>query len=174
MVGIKGRSGRKARDDGWIARAVALYIPSFVSSITKHGKKQYLTVSWFRLFKKIYGTRATAVNPYNWQEKVRMLIKAEVFRYTDHNGWWCECHGDRLVRWHFQHDPQCNECGYEPRKLERYRTVASARTHTIEPKTPKEQIKNCPTCEKALVSRASKFGTLWYCNKCDSAMRSKE
>jgi len=143
MVGIKGRSGRKPNDSGWIARAIALYIPSFVSG-TKKGKKQYTTVSWFRLFKKIYGTRATAVNPYNYQEKIRMMIRACVIDYTDRNGWFCECDGDRLKRWHFQHDPQCNKCNYEPRKLERYRTVANARAHTIAPRTPKAKLTICP------------------------------
>jgi len=162
MVGIKGRSGRKPNDSGWIARAVALYIPSFVSgtktikgklktiSLTEQIKtkdrivKVYTQVSWFRLFKKIYGTRATAVNPYNYQEKIRMMIRACVIDYTDRNGWFCECSGDRLKRWHFQHDPQCNKCGYEPRKLERYRTVANARAHTIAPRTPKAKLTICP------------------------------
>jgi len=143
MVGIKGRSGRKPNDTGWIARAIALYIPSYELG-TKKGKKQYQTASWFRLFKKIYGTRATAVNPYNYQEKIRMLIRACVIDYTDRNGWFCECDGDRLKRWHFQHDPQCNKCNYEPRKLERYRTVANVRAHTIAPRTPKAKLTICP------------------------------
>jgi len=142
MVGIKGKSGRKPNNSGWVARAVALYIPSW------KGGKNWNTIWWFQLFKKIYGTRATAVNPYNWQEKVRMLMKAEVLRYTDHNGWFCECEGNRLIRWHFQHDPQCNKCGYEPRRLERYRTVASARAHTPLPtraEVAKEPLTICPT-----------------------------
>lgn len=146
MVGIKGKSGRKPDNSGWIARAIALYIPSFVSG-TKKGKKQYTTAPWFRLFKKIYGTRATAVNPYNYQEKIRMMIRACVIDYTDRNGWFCECTHDgatRFVRWHFQHDPQCNKCGYEPRKLERYRTVANVRAHTIAPRTPKAELTICP------------------------------
>jgi len=160
MVGIKGKSGRKPNNSGWVARAIALYIPSW-----KDGKK-WNTIWWFRLFKKIYGTRATAANPYNWQEKVRMLIKAEVMRYTDQNGWFCECEGHRLNRWHFRHDPKCNKCGYEPRALERHRTVASARAHTIAPRTPKEILKICPSCEKPLSSKPSKFGTLWFCEVC--------
>jgi len=160
MVGIKGKSGRKPNNSGWVARAVALYIPSW-----KDGKK-WNTIWWFRLFKKIYGTRATAANPYNWQEKARMLIKAEVERYTDQNGWFCECEGNRLNRWHFRHDPQCNECGYEPRALERHRTVASARAHTPAPRTPKEILKICPSCEKPLSSKPSQFGTLWFCEDC--------
>jgi len=141
MVGIKGKSGRKPDKSGWVARAVALYIPSW-----KDGKN-WNTIWWFRLFKKIYGTRATAANPYNWQEKVRMLIKAEVERYTDHNGWFCECEGHRLNRWHFQHDPQCNRCGYEPRPLERHRTVANLRAHTPVPtraEVAKQPLKVCP------------------------------
>jgi hypothetical protein len=160
MSGVKGRSGRKPDNSGWTARAVALYIPSW------KGGKNWNTIWWFRLFKKIYGTRATAANPYNWQEKVRMLIKAEVMRYTDQNGWFCECEGHRLNRWHFRHDPQCNKCGYEPRDLERHRTVASARAHTIAPRTPKETLKMCPSCEKPLSSKPSKFGTLWFCEVC--------
>jgi len=149
MVGIKGRSGRKPNDSGWIARAIALYIPSFVSG-TKNGKKTYTTASWFRLFKKIYGTRATAVNPYNYQEKIRMMIRACVIDYTDRNGWFCECTGDRLARWHFQHDPHCNKCDYEPNKLERWRTPQNVRIHTIEPHTPKAELTICPNHGKPL------------------------
>jgi len=141
MVGIKGRSGRKPDNSGWVARAVALYIPSW------KGGKKWNTIWWFRLFKKIYGTRATAANPYNWQEKVRMLIKAEVERYTDRNGWYCECEGHRLNRWHFEHDHGCNKCGYVPNKLERYRTAASVMAHTPLPtraEVAKQPLKVCP------------------------------
>jgi len=141
MVGIKGKSGRKPDNSGWVARAIALYIPSY-----KYGKK-WNTIWWFQLFKKIYGTRKTAVNPYNWQEKVRMLIKAEVERYTDYNGWYCECEGHRLNRWHFQHDHGCNKCGYVPNKLERHRTAASVMAHTPLPtraEVAKQPLKVCP------------------------------
>jgi len=141
MSGKKGRSGRKPDNSGWVARAVALYIPSW------KGGKKWNTIWWFRLFKKIYGTRKTAANPYNWQEKVRMLIKAEVERYTDYNGWFCECEGHRLNRWHFEHDHSCNKCGYVPNKLERYRTPASVMAHTPLPtraEVAKQPLKVCP------------------------------
>jgi len=149
MVGMKGRSGRKANNSGLVARAVALYIPSWISG-TKKGKKQYTQVSWFRLFKKIFGSRATSLSPYNWQEKIRMMIRACVIDYTDRNGWFCECThegGTRLVRWHFQHDPQCSKCGYTPNKLERYRTQREADIHTPLPtraEVAKEPLKVCP------------------------------
>jgi len=164
MVGIKGKSGRKPDNSGWVARAVALYIPSW------KGGKNWNTIWWFRLFKKIYGTRATAANPYNWQEKVRMLIKAEVMRYTDHNGWFCECEGHRLNRWHFRHDPQCNKCGYEPRDLERHRTVASLRAHTPLPtraEVAKQPLLICPNHGKPLEPRLEKVaGVMSKIMKC--------
>ena len=167
MVGIKGRSGRKPNDSGWIARAVALYIPSFVSG-TKNNKKVYTTASWFRLFKKIYGTRATNIHPYNWQTKIRTMIQKCVIEYTDRNGWWCECTGDRLARWHFQHDHSCNKCGYEPSKLERHRTLAQVRAHTIEPHTPKEELKICPTHGKPLRKESKMVtGVLTMVSKCE-------
>lgn len=146
MVGMKGRSGRKPSDSGWIARAVALYIPSFVIG-HKKGKKQYEQIHWFKLFKKIYGSRATSLSPYNWQEQIRRMIRACVIDYTDRNGWFCECTGSRLVRWHFQHDHSCNKCGYEPNKLERYRTQREVDIHTPAPRrseVAKQPLKVCP------------------------------
>ena len=146
MVGMKGRSGRKPSDSGWIARAVALYIPSFVMG-HKKGKKQYEQIHWFKLFKKIYGSRATSLSPYNWQEQIRRMIRACVIDYTDRNGWFCECTGSRLVRWHFQHDHSCNKCGYEPNKLERYRTQREVDIHTPAPRrseVAKQPLKVCP------------------------------
>jgi len=149
MVGIKGKSGRKKNDSGWTARAVALYIPSFKTGKKKHGKDEWRTVPWFRMFKKIYGSRSTSNSPYNWQEKIRIMIRQEVNRYTTQNGWFCECSGI-LNRWHFRHDPSCHKCGYEPRDLERHRTVAQVRANTIESKTPKEPLILCPNHNKPL------------------------
>ena len=149
MVGMKGRSGRKPDTSGWIARAVALYIPSFVSG-HKKGKKQYTQIHWFRLFKKIYGSRATSLSPYNWQEQIRRMIRACVIDYTDRNGWFCECThdgGTRLVRWHFRHDHSCTKCGYEPNKLERHRTQREVDIHTPAPRrseVAKQPLKVCP------------------------------
>jgi len=165
MVGKKGKSGRKPNNSGWLARAQALYIPSYELGIKK-GKKQYQTVSWFRLFKKIYGSRTTSLSPYNWQEKIRVLIRQEVVRYTDQNGWFCNCSGDRLHNWHFKHDPQCMKCDYVPEPLERHRTEAQLRANTPPPRTPKEELKVCPSCEKPLSSKQSKFGRLWFCESC--------
>jgi len=146
MVGIKGKSGRKPDDSGWLARAQALYIPSYELGMKK-GKKEYQTVSWFRLFKKIYGSRTTSLSPYNWQEKVRIMIRQEVVRYTDRNGWFCNCSGDRLNNWHFKHDPQCMKCDYEPSEIERHRTEAQVLANTPVPtraEIAKQPLKVCP------------------------------
>ena len=72
MVGKKGRSGRKTRDDGLKARAVALYIAHMEWQNLATGKTEHTPVGWFQQFKRIYGNR--------WQEKVRTLIQIQVRR----------------------------------------------------------------------------------------------
>jgi len=120
-----------------MARAVALYIPSF-----KRGKK-WIQQDWFLQFKRIYGTRATRFSPVNWQEKIRMLIRQEVVRYETYQMWACDCEL-RLEKYHFRHDTECNKCGYKPRMIERHKTEHAVRVNTPVPKTPQAPLKICP------------------------------
>jgi len=169
MVGIKGKSGRKPNDSGLKARAIALYIPSqkvgtkkvisYKEEVDLSGnetgkqikvetkKDVWKPLEWFTLFKKIYGSRTTSLSPYNWQEKVRIMMRQEVVRYTDRNGWFCNCSGGRLKTWHFKHDPKCTKCDYEPSDIERHRTESQVRANTPVPtraEIAKQPLKVCP------------------------------
>lgn len=91
MVGKKGRSGRKPRNDGLQSKAVALYID--------HSGKTPIT--WFRFFKRIHGSR--------WQEKVRQLMRDENARAKRTRLWCCDC-DDELLKWHHYHNDKCHRC----------------------------------------------------------------
>ena len=100
MVGKKGRSGRKTRDDGLKARAVALYIDHMEWQHLATGKTEHTPVGWFQQFKRIYGNR--------WQEKVRTLIQIQVRKDQDERMWPCSCSG--ITKWHFRAQAQCPKC----------------------------------------------------------------
>ena len=66
MAGVKGKSGRKPRNDGKKMRAVNLYIPMKETyGWNDDGKIDWIPETWFLQFKRIFGPR--------WQEQVRKL-----------------------------------------------------------------------------------------------------
>jgi len=102
MVGKKGKSGRKPRDDGLKARPVALYIDHMEYQEGPTGKTRWVAVDWFRQFKRIYGSR--------WQEKTRSLIQHQIKKDQDQRMWMCGCSGN--MRYHFKGSQvQCHKCG---------------------------------------------------------------
>ena len=100
MVGKKGKSGRKPRDDGLKARPVALYIDHMEYQEGPKGKTRWAAVSWFQQFKRIYGSR--------WQEKTRTLIQHQVLKDQVERMWVCGCSG--IMRYHFNTQSQCHKC----------------------------------------------------------------
>ena len=100
MSGKKGKSGRKPRVDGLKRKAVALYID--------HSGKTPET--WFRMFKRIYGSR--------WQEKVRGMMQREVSRYKRETMWICNC-SDTLLKYHFKWNDMCHGCGMYKNEITR-------------------------------------------------------
>jgi hypothetical protein len=100
MVGQKGKSGRKPRDDGLKARPVALYIDHMAFQEGPKGRTHYVAVSWFQQFKRIYGSR--------WQEKTRTMIQHQVRKDQAERMWMCGCSG--IMRYHFKTEPKCHAC----------------------------------------------------------------
>jgi len=143
MAGKKGRSGRKPNNDGKKMRAVNLYIPMYQYDMahinSKEAKLQWMAESWFRQFKRIYGSR--------WQEKVRSGIRYMVNDYEERKMWKCKCQG-RIKSTHFTHEGQCPRCEYVPGQLPRYKTVSQARVHSRDEPSQKP-LSLCPTCKGA-------------------------
>jgi len=99
MAGKKGRSGRKPRMDGYKSKAVALYI-DHMEWEKESGKIEWVAISWFQQFKRIYGSRM--------QAKIRNLIKEQVYQDQRERMWKCECNG--MMSYHFRHQHQCPKC----------------------------------------------------------------
>lgn len=157
MAGIKGRSGRKPRNDGKEMRAVSLYIPMMESYGWKSEKKTWVPEDWFRQFKRIYGSR--------WQEKVRWLIMKQTKEFERGSMWDCECK-NRLHKWHFRTESVCPRCDYEPYDMQRYKTKHQVRVHAKEEKN-RDPLKLCPTCKDPLSLELDIHGRqIMKCNRC--------
>ena len=161
MAGKKGKSGRKPNTDGKKMRAVNLYIPMYeydVSHFNSKGiKMEWIPESWFRQFKRIYGSR--------WQEKVRSGIQFMVREYEERHMWKCKCSG-RMKSTHFKHESICPRCEYEPYDLQRYKTKALARVYSKE--DPRQRaLTLCPSCKEPLSLEIDVHGRkVMSCRKC--------
>ena len=152
MAGKKGRSGRKPRSDGKKMRAVNLYITMYEYDMAHINSEkpnfQWVAESWFRQFKKIYGSR--------WQEKVRNGIRHMVKDYEERNMWPCKCQG-RLNKFHRMTEAECFRCGFTPGEISRYKTVANARVHSIE-EPSKKPLVLCPACHEPYSLKLDEHG----------------
>jgi len=158
MAGIKGKSGRKPRDDGRKMRAVNLYIPMKESyGWDDKGKIDWIPETWFLQFKRIFGSK--------WQEQVRKMIMQRTTEYEQRNMWDCQCE-NRLLKWHRKQEADCSRCGYEPYDMQRYRSKHEARIHTKD--SPQQKaLSLCPNCKNPLTLELDLQGRkIMRCMKC--------
>ena len=159
MAGVKGKSGRKPRNDGKKMRAVNLYIPMKETyGWNDDGKIDWIPETWFLQFKRIFGSR--------WQEQVRKLIRIRTEEYERVYMWECNCE-NRLLKWHRSQEADCVRCGYEPYELERYRSQQQARIHARDAKPQQSPLSICPTCKNPLTLEVDLHGRkMMRCMKC--------
>ena len=161
MVGIKGKSGRKKRDDGKKMRAVALYIPMYEYD-TRHmndpkgAKYQWIPEAWFRQYKRVFGAR--------WQDKLRGLMQSHLKDYRQRHMWDCEC-DNLLDRWHRKTERECFKCGFTPNELQRLKTANAVRMHARND-TSTRIISKC-NCGEPLTLEMTKYGKTYKCMKCN-------
>lgn len=163
MAGKKGRSGRKPNTDGKKMRAVNLYIPMYEYDVSHFNspsaKMAWIPESWFRQFKRIYGSR--------WQERVRAMIMQRTKEYERQHMWSCQCQG-RLHKWHFKHEGFCPRCDKVPSEDDRYKTKAERRIHSKE-NPNKDPLNKCPHCKAPL-----QLNVEWVAGQMSSVMRCPE
>jgi len=158
MAGIKGKSGRKPRDDGRKMRAVNLYIPMKESyGWDDKGKIDWIPETWFLQFKRIFGSK--------WQEQVRKMIMQRTTEYEQRNMWDCQCE-NRLLKWHRKQEADCSRCGYEPYDMQRYRSKHEARIHAKD--SPQQKaLSLCPICKNPLTLEMDLQGRkIMRCMRC--------
>ena len=161
MAGKKGKSGRKPNSDGKKMRAVNLYIPMYELDMSRIDSDnpdfQWIAESWFRQFKRIYGSR--------WQEKVRNGIRHMVKDYEERHMWPCNCQG-RLKKFHRMTEGECHRCGFTPGEILRYKTVQNARIHSRD-EPSKKPLSLCPTCKNVYSLELDVHGRkLMVCKVC--------
>jgi len=160
MAGKKGRSGRKARTDGKIMKAVSLYIPMKEIDVTPYGKSakyEWVPEAYFRKFKRYFGVR--------WQDKLRWAMTKMVEEHQALHLWKCRCVND-VVAWHKKNVDHCPQCGYRPTDYERHKSYAEIKKHEIIPVAQKP-IKICSSCKGSLTMVEGKYGKTYYCKVCN-------
>jgi len=162
MAGKKGRSGRKARTDGKVMRAVSLYI-EHKEIDTSHfnspsAKYEWIPDAYFRKFKRYFGSR--------WQDKIRWAMQQMVREYQELHLWKCHCSND-VVAWHKKNVDHCPECNYKPTSYERYKSYAQRIVNEPQPKVSEVPIDLCPVCKDPLEVETTKWGKSKYCKKCN-------
>ena len=166
MAGKKGRSGRKARNDGKTMRAVSLYIPMEEMDVAPmnlgYAKYEWIPESWFRKFKRYFGAR--------WQDEVRRIMSDRVKEYQQQHLWKCRCVNE-VVAWHKTNVDHCPQCGYRPTDYERHKSYAQIRINQQEMPTA-VAIDLCPVCKDSLEVEETKWGKSKYCKTCNPS-RSK-
>ena len=155
MAGKKGRSGRKARIDGKVMRAVSLYIAHQeidTAPLNKgYAKYEWIAESWFRKFKRYFGVR--------WQDEVRKLMSLRVKEYQERHLWKCRCVNE-VVAWHKDNVDHC------PTPYERHKSYSQIRMNEQEMPTT-VSIDLCPVCKDPLEIEKTKWGKSKYCKSCN-------
>ena len=161
MAGIKGRSGRKARTDGKVMKAVSLYIPMQEIDVTPYGKSakyEWVPEAYFRKFKRYFGVR--------WQDKLRWAMGQMVKEYQELHLWKCKCTNE-VVAWHKKEVDHCPQCNYRPTEYERYKSYAERIINEPQPKVSEVSIDLCPTCKDPLEVELTKWGKSKFCKSCN-------
>ena len=162
MVGIKGKSGRKKRDDGYKMRAVALYVAMTEMDVShpndpKGGKYQWIPEAWFRQFKHVFGGS-------KWQEKTRQIMQQYLKEYERTHMWECECQS-RLQKWHKKTEAICYRCDFEPMQIHRFKTTAEVRINNRE--NPASKVMTKCNCGEPLTLQLTQYGKTYVCLKCN-------
>jgi len=160
MAGIKGKSGRKARTDGKVMKAVSLYIPMQEIDVTPYGKSakyEWVPEAYFRKFKRYFGAR--------WQDKVRWAIGKMVEEHQALHLWKCQCTNE-VVAWHKKTVDHCPQCNYRPTEYERHKSYHERKINETVP-IAKAPIKKCGTCGQTLEVVEGKYGKTMYCKSCN-------
>ena len=162
MAGKKGRSGRKAREDGKKMKAVSLYIPMTEIDVSHFNsgsaKYEWVPEAYFRKFKRYFGVR--------WQDKLRWAMGQMVKEYQELHLWKCKCTNE-VVAWHKKEVDHCPQCNYRPTEYERYKSYAERIINEPQPKVSEVSIDLCPTCKDPLEDEQTKWGKSKFCKSCN-------
>ena len=163
MVGIKGKSGRKKREDGKKMKAVSFYIEMEQIDVNhinnpKGAKYKWIPQEWFRQYKKVFGS--------NWQKVTRSIMMDHLSNYELSHMWDCNCN-TRMEKWHRKTEGECNRCGYTPNQIQRFKNINAARIANTEKKTRLETpLTKCSCGEILIIKEVENLGKIYQCPKC--------